>query len=113
MKISSAGVHSLLAVKGDPNRYLISLKDGKVMVYNIKKREIDFETESGHAETVFDLKFSNMSRDHIASCSYDGTVRLWDVNSMKLLSVCDTRRNTPIKKDAKHIIYSISWSPTE
>jgi WD40 repeat protein len=44
------------------------------------KRNVDFETEAGHAETVFDLEFCPGNRDVIASCSYDGSVRVWNVN---------------------------------
>ena len=32
---------------------------------------------------------------------------------MKLLSINDTFRNISIDKEEKHIIYSISWHPTE
>lgn len=77
------------------------------------KKSIDYQTEAGHAETVFDLKFCPSNRDIIASCSYDGTVRVWNVNQMKLLAINDTFRNSPLNKEEKHIIYSISWHPTD
>jgi hypothetical protein len=32
---------------------------------------------------------------------------------MKLLAINDTLRNSPLSKEAKHIIYSLSWHPTE
>jgi hypothetical protein len=32
---------------------------------------------------------------------------------MKLLAINDTLRNTPLSKEEKHIIYSVSWHPTE
>jgi WD40 repeat protein len=31
---------------------------------------------------------------------------------MKLLAINDTFRNTPLKNEEKHIIYSLSWHPT-
>lgn len=82
-------------------------------IFNLKKRHNEFETEAGHAETVFDLEFSPFNRDLVASCSYDGTVRIWNTNQMKLLATNDTFRNSPVQKEEKHIIYSISWHPTE
>jgi len=38
---------------------------------------------------------------------------VWDVNSMKLLQINDTLKNTPLSKEEKHIIYSISWHPVD
>ncbi len=70
-------------------------------------------TEAGHAETVFDLEFMPKDRNVFASCSYDGTVRVWDSNNAKLLYINDTLRNSPLSKEDKHIVYSISWHPTE
>ena len=49
----------------------------------------------------------------LASCSYDGTVRVWDSTSMKLLQVNDTNFNSVQAKSEKKIIYSISWHPTQ
>lgn len=62
---------------------------------------------------MFDLEFCPSNRDLIASCSYDGTVRVWNVNQMKLIATNDSLRNTPIHKEDKHIIYSLSWHPSE
>jgi WD40 repeat protein len=85
LKIGSHGVHCLKKLKGDSKRVLVAFVNGAVQVFNIAKKRIEFQTEAGHAETVFDLEFCPNNKDLIASCSYDGTVRIWDVNSMKLL----------------------------
>lgn len=47
----------------------------------------------------------------MASCSYDGTIRIWDSNTLKLLNVCDTNFNSLQAKSTKKIIYCISWHP--
>jgi len=72
-------------LKGDSKRMLIGFINGAVQVFNLEKRRIDFQTEAGHAETVFDLEFCPCDRNVFASCSYDGTVRVWDSNNVKLL----------------------------
>jgi WD40 repeat protein len=69
----------------DPNRVLITLKNGALLVFNIARKRVEFQTEAGHAETVFDLEFCPSNKDLIASCSYDGTVRVWEASSMKLV----------------------------
>jgi WD40 repeat protein len=76
--------------KLDSRRVVLALKNGALQVYNIKKRRIEFMTEAGHAETIFDLAICPSNKDLLASCSYDGTIRVWDVNSMKLLTINET-----------------------
>ena len=85
VKVGSHGVHAMKGLKGDSKRMLIAYVNGSVQVFNMAKKRVEFQTEAGHAETVFDLEFCPSNKDMIASCSYDGTVRVWDVNSMKLL----------------------------
>jgi len=94
-------------------RVLIALKNGAVTIYNLKKRNIEFKTEAGHSETIFETEFCKSNSDYVASCSYDGTVRLWDTATMKLVCTNDTARGTPQSKLEKKIIYSISWHPTQ
>ncbi|CDW86163.1 wd repeat-containing protein 17 [Stylonychia lemnae] len=113
IKVGSSGIHCMTKLKGDSKRMLIGFINGAVQVFNLEKRRIEFQSEAGHAETVFDLEFSPTDRNIFASCSYDGTVRIWDSNNVKLLQINDTLRNSPIQKEEKHIIYSISWHPTE
>ena len=48
----------------------------------------------GHFETVFGVEYCASNKDLIASCSYDGTVRVWNSNNMKLLTVNDTNFNS-------------------
>ena len=57
---------------------------------------MEFQTEAGHAETVFDLAFCPSNRDQLASVSYDGTIRLWHADSMKLTAVIDTLKTQPM-----------------
>ena len=72
-------------IRKDPSRVLIALKNGALLVFNLARKRVEFQTEAGHAETVFDLEFCPSNKDLIASCSYDGTVRVWEASSMKLV----------------------------
>lgn len=100
-------------IRGDPSRILLAFTNGALQVFNIVRKRVEFQTEAGHAETVFDLEFCPSNKDLIASCSYDGTVRVWEASSMKLVQINDTLKNTPLSKEEKHIIYSLSWHPME
>ena len=94
-------------------RVLLAFKSGAVCVYDLNRRRIDFQTEQGHSETIFDAEFCKANGDYLASCSYDGTVRIWDTKTMKLNSINDTSRQGPQAKLSKRIIYSVSWHPTD
>lgn len=100
-------------LKNEPDKFLVAFVNGAVGVFNLAKRKVEFQTEAGHAETVFDINFCPFNRDILASCSYDATLRVWDASQMKLLSICDTLRNSPLSKLKKHIIYSLSWHPSQ
>ena len=66
-------------------RILFSLKNGALGVYNLKRQTSEFQTETGHFETIFGLEYCSSNKDLLASCSYDGTVRVWNSNNMKLI----------------------------
>ena len=91
-------------------RVLIASKNGAVLVYNVKRQVIEFSTEQGHFETIFEVQYCQSNRDLLASCSYDGTVRIWNSNNMKLVNVNDTNFNSAQAQSEKKIIYSISWN---
>ena len=78
-------------------------------MYNLKRQIVEFSTEQGHFETIFGVQYCQSNRDLIASCSYDGTVRVWNSNNMKLLNVNDTNFNSAQANSERKIIYSISW----
>jgi len=86
-------------------RLLFALRNGAMGVYNLKRQTAEFATETGHFETIFSVKYSSANKDLLASCSYDGTVRIWNANNMKLVAVNDTNFNSAQAKLEKKIIY--------
>jgi len=91
----------------------VAFTSGAISIFNLSKKRVDFQTEAGHAETVFDLEFCPSNKNLVGSCSYDGSVRVWNANQMKLLAINDTFRNSPLVGQEKHIIYSLSWHPSQ
>jgi hypothetical protein len=52
-------------------------------VYHLQRERLEWQTQPGHTETVFGLAFSAHDPDLLASCAYDGTIRVWDLRSMR------------------------------
>ena len=40
----------------------------------------------GHIETIFDCRFCPDNADLLATASFDGTVKVWDVTNMEVVS---------------------------
>lgn len=57
----------------------------------------------GHIETIFDCKFQPDNADHLATASFDGTIKVWDIRSMKSVS---PRYN--IMRSDKPLIHCVS-----
>jgi len=115
-KVGGSGVHQMkkiISSKQSEDKVIVALKSGAVLIYDLTRRAIDYSTEAGHSETIFETEFCASNADYLASCSYDGTVRVWDVKTMSLICINDTARGTPQSKAEKKIIYSISWHPTQ
>jgi len=75
-----------------------------------------FQTESNHSETIFDARLNNKNPNILATSSYDGSIKIWNILNMKCLNTlenCDKNQPYPtsIVKDA--IIYGIAWSPID
>jgi len=113
IKVGSCGVNGFKVFKDDPNKIIISFMNGAVEVYNLNKRAIEYQTQAGHTETVFDLDFSKISQDVFASCSYDGTIRTWEASSMRLIAINDTTKVPDMDKTQQSIIYSCSFAPND
>ena len=96
-KIGSKGTNAMILLDSEPNvgpRILTALKNGALSVYNLKRQTTEFQTEMGHFETIFGVEYCRSNKDLLASCSYDGTVRVWNANDMKLMVVNDTNFNS-------------------
>ena len=57
-------------------------------MYHLQRERLEWQTQAGHTETVFGLAFSAHDPDLLASCAYDGTIRVWDLRSMRCAPRC-------------------------
>ncbi|KAJ8028341.1 WD repeat-containing protein 17 [Holothuria leucospilota] len=87
-----------------PGHAVCTFQDGGVGLYDFRKRRWDFLRELGHIETIFDCKFKPDNPDLLATASFDGTMKVWDVNSLTAVN------SSPGNEG---IIYSLSWAPAD
>ena len=60
-------------------RFLLAFRSGAVGIYNLSLKKMEFCTEAGHTETIFDLQFKPDNPNLMATVSYDGTTKIWDI----------------------------------
>nr|KAI8756432.1 WD repeat-containing protein 17-like [Biomphalaria glabrata] len=85
-----------------PAEIVCTFKDGGVGLYDLGHKKWTFLRDQGHIETIFDCKFKPDNQNHLATASFDGTVKIWDITTMTCLS------SSPGNEG---IIYHISWAP--
>jgi WD40 repeat protein len=57
----------------------------------------------GHSETIFSCKISPANSNEFATASYDGTIKIWDLNSLTLLKTL---------YGSGDFVYCVDWSKT-
>jgi len=109
-KVGNSGVHSLRMLPGG-DRALVANVDGQVGVYHLKKKVWVQKLLVGHTQTIFACSFNPTHKDMLATCSYDGSVKLWDVAHMKLLSSVDLAAGLGAKTEHQVCCYDLHWAP--
>ncbi|XP_021348279.1 WD repeat-containing protein 17-like [Mizuhopecten yessoensis] len=87
-----------------PAKILCTFLDGGVGLYDLGRRKWIFLREEGHIETIFDCKFQPDNSDHLATASFDGTIKVWNVNTLTTVHVSPGNEG---------VIYSLSWAPAD
>ncbi|KAJ6668643.1 hypothetical protein lerEdw1_012125 [Lerista edwardsae] len=85
-----------------PGHAVCCFMDGGVGLYDMGVKKWDFLRDLGHIETIFDCKFKPDNPDLLATASFDGTIKVWDINT--LTAVYTSPGN-------EGVIYSLSWAP--
>ncbi|XP_060102497.1 WD repeat-containing protein 17 isoform X5 [Heteronotia binoei] len=85
-----------------PGHTVCCFMDGGVGLYDMGAKKWDFLRDLGHVETIFDCKFKPDNPDLLATASFDGTIKVWDINT--LTAVYTSPGN-------EGVIYSLSWAP--
>eukprot|EP00069_Balaena_mysticetus_P001974 bmy_03968T0 len=85
-----------------PGHAVCCFLDGGVGLYDMGAKKWDFLRDLGHVETIFDCKFKPDDPNVLATASFDGTIKVWDINT--LTAVYTSPGN-------EGVIYSLSWAP--
>ena len=75
---SEGAVSSVCALTDDSGRVAVSFKSGEVCVFSTKHRRKVWAKGPGHTETVFACVYNPLDANQVVSCSFDGTVRVWN-----------------------------------
>ena len=98
---------------GSENKLLIALTDGALQIYDLNNKKIERNVTRGHSGTIFDLKFSPFLEGILATCSIDGSIKIWNIyNEKKNITLVSSNRGV-IKEENKTQIISVKWSPLE
>ncbi len=114
LKVGATGIRSISGFGSRPELFLIGFKDGAMGIYDLKKRRLVWQIEAGHTETIFDVRFKPNNCNLLATSSFDGLVKIWDMSTMKVaanLSQQHVKGATPEEAENVRIIYSVSWAP--
>ncbi|KAK7820829.1 hypothetical protein U0070_024787, partial [Myodes glareolus] len=85
-----------------PGHVVCCFLDGGVGLYDMGARKWDFLRELGHVETIFDCKFKPDDPNLLATASYDGTIKVWDINTLTALYTSPGNEG---------VIFALSWAP--
>uniref|UniRef100_A0A6I8NRB7 WD repeat domain 17 n=1 Tax=Ornithorhynchus anatinus TaxID=9258 RepID=A0A6I8NRB7_ORNAN len=85
-----------------PGHAVCCFMDGGVGLYDMGAKKWDFLRDLGHVETIFDCKFKPDNPNLLATASFDGTIKVWDINTLTAVSTSPGNEG---------VIYSLSWAP--
>ncbi|XP_041358787.1 WD repeat-containing protein 17-like [Gigantopelta aegis] len=87
-----------------PSQLVCTFTDGGVGLYNLGRRKWGFLRDQGHMETIFDCKFKPDNSELLATASFDGTIKVWDISTLKAMYTSPGNEG---------VIYNISWAPAD
>ena len=103
-KVSNCGLISLVTVgDGSHPKILFANREGCVGLYLAQSGTTSpTHILHAHVETIFHCSFKNSDCNILASCSFDHTVRLWNVQTNVCVEVINPNSG---------IIYGVAWGP--
>lgn len=119
LKISSQPICNIQALSECQNGsflFLISFIDKSIGVFDLNLKSLLFQTQPNHSETIFDAQINFKNPNILATSSYDGSIKIWNILNMKCLNtieICQEKKADSLSIVKEAIVYGISWSPIE
>ena len=114
VKLGNSGI-SHISYMHDRGELQCAFKSGSIGIYSLLKKKLEFCTEPGHAETVFDISINPNDKNLLATASYEGTIKIWDLRNMKNI---DTLHSDALESgqfkgvmQVKCVLYGMAWGP--
>ena len=87
----------------DSQRALCRFKSGAVGLLDLKRKSWAMFGRAAHTDTVFAAAYKPADPNMLATCSFDGSVRIWDTRLNRLYR--------DLVAEDVHVLYALSWSP--
>ena len=112
-KVGATGIRSFAGFRDDPKLYVAAFKDGSLGLYDLSRRKLLWGIEAGHAETIFEIRLKPSDPSVLATGSYDGYIKIWDLHTMKLTTTLSQQPKTATgeRDNNAQIVYCIAWCP--
>jgi hypothetical protein len=93
------------------------MKNGSIGLFDYLKGKLVFKTEPSHCETIFDMQIKPNDFNTMATCSFEGTLKIWDLTTLKIKDSFSLYTSNEDAKQGetefKTILYSLAWSPKD
>lgn len=90
IKVSRHGIYDIQRMSSEI--YLIKLKNGQIMQFNIKTKKELFITEVGHVAQIQKTLIHPKNPNVMASAGFDGSVRKWNLQNMQMESIFEHKQ---------------------
>ena len=102
IKINATGGLQSILVTSTNQRVLASTGDGSIIVHSLLHGRAEYRTGAGHTDTIFECVYHPVSSELIATASYDGTIKIWNISTLTLVRT--------LRTEGDSLLYCCSWS---
>lgn len=85
VKASDSSIKNMIMLS-DSSKLLLTIDNGAVVIFDLRLKKAVFALEPNHSETIFDLKYNPLNYGAFATCSYDSSIKIWDLTTQKIIS---------------------------
>ena len=71
--------------------FLMTFNNGSIGILNFDTKKLSYLSDSNHNETIFEVEFRPDDKNVFATASYDGTIRIWDANSLRVKQILEDK----------------------